>query len=344
MRLGERKLRILQAIIEDYVMSGEPVGSRTIAKKYNLGISSATIRNEMADLEEMGYLKQPHTSAGRIPSDKAYRLYVDHLMEVRSLTPEEAKGIKKLYKIKTEQIEEIIAQTAKILSDITNYTSIVLKPELSKVLIKKIKIMPIDEEFALLIVVTNSGIIRDTIVRFPEGVESSYLEKISNMLTERFSDKSFLEIDTLIIPEIRKELAINRQMFNRVVDALTDSLTEREKKEVYLYGTGNILNFPEYRDLDKAKAFLNIMEEPELIYDIIKDLAEGGVTVTIGSENPHPDMKDSSIVTATYHIGDRVIGTIGLIGPTRMEYARVFSIMDYMGKCLSQYLTQILND
>lgn len=325
-------------------MSGEPVGSRTIAKKYNLGVSPATIRNEMADLEEMGYLEQPHTSAGRVPSDKAYRLYVDHLMEVRSLTPREAESIKNLYAIKTRQTEELIEQTAKILSDITNYTSIVLKPELSKVLIKKVQIMPIDGEFALLIVVTNSGIIRDTIVRFPEGVEPSYLEKVSNMLTECFRDKSFFEINSLVIPEIRKELAINRQIFNKVIDALTDSLTEREKKKVYLYGTGNILNFPEYHDLDKAKAFLDIMEEPALIYDIINNLGDGGVTVTIGSENTHPNMKDSSIVTATYHIGDRVIGTIGLIGPTRMEYSKVFSVMDYMGRCLSHYLTQLLND
>ncbi len=342
MRFGKRKLQILQAIIEDYVISGEPVGSRTIAKKYDLGVSPATIRNEMADLEDMGYLEQPHTSAGRIPSDKAYRLYVDHLMQVRTLTVKEAENIKSLYAIKTQHTEEIIGQTAKILSDITNYTSVVLKPQLSKVLIKRVQIMPIDGEFALLIVVTNSGIIRDTIIRFSEEVEPSYLERVSNMLTERFIDRSFVEVNTQIIPEIRDEIAMNRKIFNNVIDALTESFTNNEKKDVYLYGTGNIFNFPEYHDLDKAKTFLELMEETELIYDIISSSDEGGVTVTIGSENTHPDMRDSSIVTATYHIGDRVIGSIGLIGPTRMEYAKVFSIMDYMGKCLSHYLTQLL--
>lgn len=342
MELGNRKLKILQAIIDDYVISGEPVGSRTIAKKYNLGISPATVRNEMADLEEMGYLVQPHTSAGRVPSDKAYRLYVDHLMQVRALTPTEADNIKNLYAAKARQTEEIISQTAKILSDMTNYTSVVLKPQLSKVLIKRIQIIPLDNEFALLVVVTNSAIIRDAIIRFPKGVEPSYLEKISNMLTERFKNKSFIEIDTEVIPAIRNELAMNRQIFNNVIDALTDSLMSKEKKEIYLYGAGNIFNFPEYHDLEKAKSFLELMDETELIYDIIDGSHEGGVTVTIGSENTHPEMQESSIVTATYHIGDRIIGTIGLIGPTRMEYSSVFSIMDYMGKCLSHYLTQLL--
>ena len=343
MELGDRKLKILQAIIDDYITSGEPVGSRTIVKKYNLGISSATVRNEMADLEEMGYLVQPHTSAGRIPSDKAYRLYVDQLMQVRALTPAEADSIKTLYAIKAMQTEEIISQTAKILSDMTNYTSVVLKPQLSKVLIKKLQIIPLDNEFALLVVVTNSAIIRDAIIRIPEGVEPGYLERVSNMLTERFIDRSFLEIDTEIIPEIRSELAVNRRIFNSVVNALTDSLISTEKKELYLYGTGNIFNFPEYHDLDRARSFLELMDETELIYDIINGSHDGGVTVTIGSENTHPDMKDSSIVTATYHIGDRIIGTIGLIGPTRMEYSNVFSVIDYMGKCLSHYLTQLLD-
>lgn len=343
MELGDRKLRVLHAVIDDYINVGEPVGSRTIVKKYNLGVSSATVRNEMADLEEMGYLVQPHTSSGRIPSDKAYRLYVDQLMQTRVLTSSEANNIKALYAIKANQTEEIISQTAKILSDMTNYTSVVLKPQLSKVLIRRLQIIPLDDEFALLVVVTNSGIIRDAIVKIPAGIEKSELERISNMLTERFLNKSFIEIDTDIIPRLRDELAINRRIFNDVINIFTENLSNIDKKELYLYGTGNIFNFPEYRDLDKARSFLDLMDETEIIYDIVDGSRDTGVSVTIGSENKHPDMKDSSIVTATYYVGDRIIGTIGLIGPTRMEYSNVFSIIDYMGKALGHCLTRFLD-
>jgi len=341
MELGERKLQILQAIIDDFIISAEPVGSRTIAKKYGMGISSATIRNEMADLEEMGYLEQPHTSSGRIPSDKAYRLYVDRLMKVRALSPVEAESIKRIYDKKIRQIEQVIVQTTKILSEMTNYTSVVIAPVPQEVLIRHIQLVPIDTHFALVVVVTNTGIIKDSIVMIPDGMDSDYLNRISNILNEKLRGKNLRNIGGEFLPEIHQEFLKNRKFFNSLVDALTESLSTQEQRDVYLGGTSNIFNFPEYQDILKAKAFLSLMEEKELLYNVLTKSTDEGVTVTIGAENEVEEMKECSIVTATYHIGDKMIGTIGIIGPTRMEYSKAVSVMDYMGKTLSAYLTRL---
>ena len=344
MQLDERKLQILQAVIADYIISAEPVGSRTIAKKYSMGISSATIRNEMSDLEEMGYLEQPHASSGRIPSDKAYRLYVDHLMQVKTLSPKQAEAIKQMYFDKNNQLEDIVAQTARVLSDITNYTSVVLNPQLNKVFVRRIQLVQMDDEHGLLIVITSSGIIKDTVIKLPRGIEPGYLDRISNMLSERFANRSLTEVELEIIPELRCELLQNQNFFNSIIDALTDSLSGSEKKKVYLGGTSNIFNFPEYQDIIKAKTFLDILEKTDFVYDIINKLGDDGITISIGTENEYPSMYDCSIVTTTYHIGQHTIGTIGVIGPTRMEYSKVVSVMEYMEKSLSYYLTKLFGE
>ncbi|HHY82163.1 MAG TPA: heat-inducible transcription repressor HrcA [Clostridiales bacterium] len=344
MKLDSRKLKILQAIINDYIMTAEPVGSRTVAKKYNLGISSATVRNEMSDLEEMGFLEQPHTSAGRIPSDKAYRLYVDKLMQVRSLSEQEAEYIKDLYESKIMQLEQVILNTAKVLSEMTNYTSIALAPQLSMVTIKHIQLVPVDKSLALLVVVTSSGILKDTLIHIPEGIDSDYLYKVSNILNAKFRGKTFAQIDIRDLSDIRNELAENQKFFNSLVDVLTTSFREAENREIYLGGTTNIFNFPEYQDIIRARSFLNLMEEKDLLYNILVNSRNGGVKVSIGTENPYEELRGCSIVTATYSLGDRVLGTIGVIGPTRMEYSRAVSIMDHMGKALSRYLTKLYGE
>ncbi|HHU77970.1 MAG: heat-inducible transcriptional repressor HrcA [Caldicoprobacterales bacterium] len=344
MKLDSRKLQILQAIINDYIITAEPVGSRTVARKYNLGISSATIRNEMSDLEEMGFLEQPHTSAGRVPSDKAYRLYVDRLMRIRELTDQEAEYVKRTYQEKIMQLEQVIFQTAKVLSDITDYTSIALAPQLNKVTIRHIQLVPVDKDFALLVVVTSSGILKDTLIRIPEGIDSDFLQKVSNILNDHFQGRTFDQIDIKDIAPIREVFARNQKFFNSLVDILTGRLRESQQKEVYLGGTTNIFNFPEYQDILRARSFLNLMEEKDLLYHILSRSNDGGVKVTIGTENPHEELKECSIVTATYSLGDRVLGTIGIIGPTRMEYSKAVSVMDYMGKALSTYLTRLFGE
>ncbi len=341
MKLGARKLKILQAIIDDYIRTAEPVGSRTLAKKYGLGISSATIRNEMSDLEDMGFLEQPHTSAGRVPSDKAYRLYVDKLMKVRSLDQREAEYIRETYESTLDQIEQIIFHTAEILSEVTNYTSLAMAPRLSKVTIRHIQLVQVDGEFALLVIVTSSGILRDTLIRIPEGINNDYLSRVSNILNEQFRGKTIDQIDTEDLANIRDKFLKNRKFFSSLLDILIQRFRESEKREVYLGGMTNIFNFPEYQDIIRAQSFLNLMEEKDLLYDILSNSTDDGVWVSIGSENSYDELHDCSIVTATYSLEDRVLGTIGLIGPTRMEYSKTVSVMDYMGKALSRYLTKL---
>jgi heat-inducible transcriptional repressor len=341
LKLDSRKLQILQAIINDYIITAEPVGSRTLAKKYGLGISSATIRNEMSDLEDMGFLEQPHTSAGRVPSDKAYRLYVDKLMQVKSLDEQEAKFIKEIYEKRLLQIEQIIFHTAKILSEMTNYTSIALAPQLNKVLIKHIQLVPVDREFALLVVVTSSGIFKDTLIRIQEGIDGDYLYKISNILNEHFRGKALGQVSINELAYLQEEFSNNKKFFLSLVDALTQRLHESEKRDVYLGGTTNIFNFPEYQDILRARSFLSLMEEKDLLYNILAKSTDSGVSVSIGGENPYEELRDCSIVTATYSLGDRILGTIGVIGPTRMEYSKAVSVMDFMGKALSRYLTKL---
>ena len=341
MKLGARKLKILQAIIDDYIRTAEPVGSRTLAKKYGLGISSATIRNEMSDLEEMGFLEQPHTSAGRVPSDKAYRFYVDKLMKVRSLDQKEAEYIRETYESTIDQIEQIIFHTAETLSEVTNYTSLAMAPRLSKVTIRHIQLVQVDGEFALLVIVTSSGILRDTLIRIPEGINNDYLSRVSNILNEQFRGKTIDQINTEEISSTWDKFLKNRKFLSSLLDILIQRFRESEKREVYLGGTTNIFNFPEYQDIIRAQSFLNLMEEKDLLYDILSNSTEDGVWVSIGSENSYNELHDCSIVTATYSLEDRVLGTIGLIGPTRMEYSKAVSVMDYMGKALSRYLTRL---
>lgn len=342
MELGERKLQILQAIIDDYIISGEPVGSRTIAKKYGIGISSATIRNEMADLEEMGYLEQPHTSAGRIPSDKGYRLYVDHLMKAEGLSVLEANYIKDLYDKKARHIQQVIFQTSKILSDITNYTAVVLGPKLNQILVKHIELVPMDNNYALLVVVTNTGIVRDAIIGIPEGIDRYYLNRVSNMLRKLFQDQSLGEISLDPLIKMQEGMIKNRQFFNTLVDALTNSMAAEDTREVYLGGMTNIFNYPEYQNILKAKEFLSLMEQKDLLSELFTRTDDNGVTVTIGEENQFEELREYSIVTTTYSIGSTTLGTLGIIGPTRMEYSKAISIMDFVGKTLSSYLTQLL--
>lgn len=342
--LEDRKLKVLRAVIDSYILNAEPVGSRTIAKKSGINISSATIRNEMSDLEDMGYLKQPHTSAGRIPSNKGYRLYVDRLMKVKALSEMEADSIKKIFNKKIDEIEDIVTKTARIISDTTNYTSIVLAPSISKVRIRRVQLVEVSKEFVLLVIVTSSGIIKDTVFKISSCLDSNHLNRISNIITEMVQDMRVSDINYDVIEEIRNRLKRETEFFTSLVDALTDSIHTKESDDLYYGGTTNIFNFPEYHDVLKAKAFLNMLEEKDILYSMLSSEIKDGVSVVIGDENKHKNMKDCSIVTATYKIGRRVIGTMGIIGPTRMEYSKAVSVLDFMGKSLSSYLTKLFDE
>lgn len=339
MKLSERKLKILKAIIDNYVSTAEPVGSRTVAKKYNLGISPATIRNEMADLEEMGYIKQPHTSAGRVPSDKGYRLYVDSLMEVKQLSKDEIDKINQAFKKKVEGIENVVLQTSKILSDMTDYASIVLGPHLTKSTLKRIQILYIEQGKALIVIVTNTGLIESKLMGIPKTLTESDLVKITNLLNEELSGLSLDEINNLMIKKIRNRLFGYEDVLELTMRVIISSYREFDDSKIYFGGTPNLFKQPEFMDMEKVRKLLCLFEEKNLLMEIMMDaILDEDLAITIGSENKYEEVKSCSLITATYKLNGKIIGRIGVLGPTRMNYSRVISVLNFLTKQLSMKL------
>lgn len=343
MGLDLRKMRILQAIVDDYILMAAPVGSRTISKHPDIALSSATIRNEMSDLEEHGFLEQPHTSAGRIPSDKAYRYYVNSIMQRAMLTKDEVAYIEKHFTRMLDDVEEVVKQTAWALSNITKYASMVLTPQLASIQLRHIQLVPLTPGKALVVAVTDAGIARDSIIRVPKDMTGEKLEQLSKVLTKRFGGSSIDDINAAGMEAFGIELGENREYVSSMLDSIKKSIYSNTGT-VELYGATNLLNYPEYSDVDKAKALLSTIENKEVLYRALQEATKVEFSVTIGSENEDPTIKDCSVVTATYRIGDKSIGSMGVIGPTRMDYARVLSVLEYMGKSLSQVLTNMIEE
>ena len=332
MKLNERKLNILKAIVKDYIETAEAVGSRTISKKYDLGISAATIRNEMADLEELGYLIQPHTSAGRVPSEKGYKLYVDMLMGKSELSNEEKKLIQDCIQNNVSHIKDLIQETSKLLSQLTNYTTVAVAKSLNNQnVIKHIQLVSIDENKILLIVVTNNGDIKKADLTSDIYLDQSKLNIISDNLTRKLLGKSIVEIDERLIAFIKYEIGEYSNLIDGLIDALNYNMSE-EEAVFSLNGATNIFNYPEFNDIIKAKSFLNMIEKKETIDSMLKSkgIQKDNVNIIIGSDNDLELAKDCSIVTATYNIDKDLVGKISFIGPTRMDYARIYAIVNYI--------------
>ncbi len=343
MELDPRKLGILKAIIDEYILSASPIGSRAISKLEGFSLSSATIRNEMADLEELGYLEQPHTSAGRIPSDKAYRLYVDQMMQKASLSEDEIKIIRSHMGAKLDEVESVMKQTAQALSMVTHYTAIVLSPMLAANRLRHIQLVPLREGRALVVIVTSAGFSQDAVIRVPEGMDSYELEQISRMLTERFCDCRMDHIGELMAREMSGEFRERRAFLGGIVEAI-DRKIEPDSQNVQLSGATNMLHFPEYNDVNKAKMFLAAVEGRSMLYDMLKRASKLEFSITIGNENEDESFKDCSIVTATYRVGDEPMGSFGIIGPTRMHYGKVISVLEFMRRSLSEILSNEKDD
>lgn len=339
MELSDRKLRILRAIIDDYIDTGIPVGSRTLSKKPDLEYSPATIRNEMADLEEMGFLYQPHTSAGRTPSDMAYRLYVDRLMHIGDITKDEAIFIRNYFDTRIGEIGEVLNSAAKALSDATKHISMVTAPNMESVKLRRIQIVGITETKALLIFVTDNGLVQDKMITIPVAMDTRQLEMLSNMLTDRVHNASLKEAEEIIKGSCMDALLEQRSVMGEVLDAIN---VNREKKELVFGGAQNIFNYPEYKDVNKAQHFLQLLETKDMMYQVMSNATDLEFSIRIGKENPYDDFKDMSIVTATYKVGGEQIGSFGVIGPTRMDYARVLSVLNYVGMSLSDILSCLL--
>ncbi|MBR3504329.1 MAG: heat-inducible transcription repressor HrcA [Clostridia bacterium] len=339
MKMDDRKFLILQAIIDDYIMTAVPVGSRTISRKSGVGFSPATIRNEMSDLEELGYLAQPHTSAGRIPSAKAYRLYVDRLMKMVDLSEEETGRIRDHLNRRTAQVEEVIRQAAQALSDVTHYTAVVAGPQMTGVSIKRVQMVPVTDTSALLVIVTSAGLVKERVIQVPEGVGPDQLYGLSKMLTERLSGCSPQEAREQLA-NVTSDLGEHSGLMAGVLGAIDSQLDGDQNVPLVVGGRSNLLHYPEYSDVEKARSFLAVLESREKLAPLLK----GGnleFTVRIGPEINMPEFSDCSVVTATYHVGENTSGTMGIIGPTRMDYARVVSVMNYMGRAISDLLSGV---
>jgi heat-inducible transcriptional repressor len=345
MFLDDRKKRILQAIIDDYIDTAEPIGSRTIARKHELGLSSATIRNEMADLEEMGFLAQPHTSAGRIPSDKGYRLYVDELMQVRELSFEEIESIKNALEIKISEMSQLIKQASAIISRITKYTSMAITPMMMKSTLKAIQVVPVESGKALVVVVTNANTVRNCLIKVPENILPGSMIKISNMLNDKLSGLAIDQINLRFIRETANEIGVPNDVLIPILQGAYDCIDQVDNSEVYLDGATNIFNFPEFRDVTRAKEFLNVLDEKGIMLKLLSVCNETkGINIQIGNESGIREIKECSLVTATYSLGDIVIGSLGVIGPTRMEYSKVISSLDYIRKKINAEIGRLLEE
>ncbi|SFG13577.1 heat-inducible transcription repressor HrcA [Lachnospiraceae bacterium C7] len=339
--LDERKIKILDAIIRNYLATGEPVGSRTISKYTDLNLSSATIRNEMSDLEDLGYILQPHTSAGRIPSDKGYRFYVDHLIQEKD---REVTEMKEFVIEKTEKMEQVLKKVAKLLANNTNYATMITASSNHNNKIKFIQLSCVDANQVLAVIVMNSNIVRNRMISVDEAVDNEIILKLNILLNTALNGLSIEEINLGVISQIKEKAGSHSKLVNDVLDTLAQSFKEEEGLEVYTSGATNILKYPELSDTGKVTNLLEAFEDKEelasMMAEQLGDTDETGIQVYIGNESPIQTMRDCSVVTATYDLGEGVKGTVGIIGPKRMDYEKV---MDSL-KSLKNQLDGVFNN
>lgn len=336
MKLDERKRYVLQAIVLDYIATAEPVGSRSLSRKYNLGVSPATIRNEMADLEEMGFIEQPHTSAGRIPTNLGYRFYVDWLMDKYQIENSEEQFIKStLQKIK--HTEDIIEETGKILSHLTNYTALVMSPQYDISNCQSIHLLPYQHNKALAVIVSEGGYVEHKIIDIPESFSNQELSKINSVINRSLKGKSLKNWRYTMLKDVYDELSKQQQVLSAALEILDDAMnSEVEKEKLFFGGTLNILSLPEFRNIEKVKGLLEFLEQKEKIRDILTPDPAQGILIKIGSENILHNLQDFSIITATYSMDGKTFGTIGLLGPTRMEYAKAVAILELLSSVINK--------
>lgn len=338
--LNDRKKKILQLIIEDYISTAEPVGSRTIARKYNLGISPATIRNEMSDLEMLGYLEQPHTSAGRIPSAQAYRFYVDSLLEPGALTDNDMALINSWFRERRRSIDEIFQSTAKILSRMTQNVSMVLANKSDKAVFRYMKFLPLDDRHAILCIVTDDGNVDNCVVEIPLGMRPEELDYMAGRVSRLLEGKELAEISNTLLGTVHTDIVEDKLLFTSLLNTINKMNRKHQQQRVFLGGTKQLLSQPEFRDMDRVRDLLGILEEEKVVRDLLLAGEDSGLKITIGSENKFTGIQDCSMVQATYRLNGQVVGTMAVLGPTRMEYSKVISVMDYLHKYLKTIFQQ----
>ena len=335
--LSERKLKILHAIIQNYLETGEPVGSRTISKYTDLNLSSATIRNEMADLEELGYILQPHTSAGRIPSDQGYRLYVDMLMEEKE---QELNEMQEQMLDKADRMEQLLSQAARVLANSTNYATMVSTPVSSANKLKFIQLSAVDEEQIIAVIVLGGNVIKNKIINVEEPLSNENLLKLNMLLNTTLTGMSIEEINLGLIARLKEQAGIHSGVVGNVLDAVAEVIQVDNDMQIYTSGATNIFKYLELSDKQSAQEIISAFEEKQQLNELVtQTLAREdntGIQVYIGDETPVQNMKDCSVVTATYELGEGMKGTIGIIGPKRMDYEHVLKSMKRLQNELDQ--------
>ncbi len=340
--LDERKKKILKAIIKTYLETGEPVGSRTISKYTDLNVSSATIRNEMSDLTDMGYIVQPHTSAGRIPSDKGYRLYVNELMKEKE---DEIAEIREMMIEKTDKMDKVLKKVVKMLAGSTNYATMISVPQYSGSRIKFIQLSRVNPHQLVAVVVSDHNVVRNQIIDLTEEMDDETLLKLNLLLNTNLNGVPIQDINLGMIARLKEQAGMHSAVVATVLDAVAATIhVDDDDMEIYTSGATNIFKYPELADKNKASELIEAFEAKEELADLVKehmsDENKNGLSVYIGDELPIQTMRDCSVVTATYELGAGMHGTIGIIGPKRMDYENVVDSL----KALKVQLDQLLKD
>ena len=333
MELDERKLKILQAIIRTYLETGEPVGSRTISKYSDLNLSSATIRNEMSDLEEMGYILQPHTSAGRIPSDKGYRLYVDTMLDDKA---QEVHDMKAELTEKAGKIDDLLKRVAKLLAVNTNYATMVSGPRYASKKVKFIQLTLVDERSLLVVIVLDNNVVKNKMIHMEDSMDQEILLRLNFIMNTTLNGLDVMDMNLAVIQKIKEQMGAHNSVIDSVLEIIGSALTEDEDLEIYTSGATNILKYPELADKSNAAQILSAFEEKKDLNEWIEQEPVGqnddnyAIQVYIGGETQVESMKDCSLVTATYRIDDGVYGKVGIVGPKRMDYDKVVATLQSM--------------
>lgn len=341
MGLNDRRRKILRAIVEDYVLTAEPVGSSYLLKNHDLGVSSATVRNEMALLEEMGYLDKPHTSAGRIPSYLGYRVYVDELMSQYSLTMREINQIRYSLQNQYLELDKLIKTVSNVASMLTNYTTIITSSYVTEEIIKNIRLIYIDRNSFVIILVTGDGFVKNQTIRTKKPVDADVVEKLSNYLANRFTGMSISHITDDVVLAEKEVIPVEEGLLNSVFDFLLKTAKSFGDGEVVVSGANNIFDYPEFNDINKTKEFLQLVDgdNKELIKEI-SGTADNSISVTISKENPVLAQHDLSAVSLNYNVGNNVKGKLAIVGPSRMEYAKVVSTLRFLAQCIDEYINR----
>ena len=332
--LDDRKKKVLQAIVEEYINTAEPVSSNALTKNHGLDYSSATIRNEMADLEKCGFLDKTHTSSGRVPSEKGYRYYVDELLKEDNISIEEIKYISSKLETKVNEIEELTKITANTISEITHYTTVSIGPKTEEQLIEEIKFVLLGSRMIMAVILTDSGLVKETIIKFDEDINEKQVETMNYMFNNKLKHQPIETIDRPLEEYLYDEMTYSVNVIKPIIEQIKRVLAEEEK--IYLEGTNKSFDLPEFNSLQVAKNFINVLDTKELVSDMLNSGFAEDINVYIGEENQKEELKDFSIVTFKHKVNGKELGTIGIIGPKRMDYSKVISVMKYISKKLNE--------